>query len=240
MNIVYEPKGRAREYAALAANLYKGCTHGCRYCYGAKMPWVNPEKYLTQASPKEDTTAKLKKDMKKLRGDDREILLSFTGDVYQPVEMDLTLTRQALEVLRENNLRFTLLTKGGTRAVRDFDLMEGYDKARFGTTLIFLDQTKVDEWEPGAATVEDRIKAIEEAHGRGIPTWVSLEPVIDPEEAMAVIRALHPIVGSWKVGKVNYTKLPEPVDWIRFREDVKDLLESKGAGYYLKNSLTQL
>ena len=33
MNVIYEPKGRAREYSELACNLYRGCTHGCRYCY---------------------------------------------------------------------------------------------------------------------------------------------------------------------------------------------------------------
>lgn len=33
MNVVYEPRGRAREYSELAYNLYRGCTHGCRYCY---------------------------------------------------------------------------------------------------------------------------------------------------------------------------------------------------------------
>lgn len=33
MRIIYEPKGRAREYANLAANLYSGCIHGCVYCY---------------------------------------------------------------------------------------------------------------------------------------------------------------------------------------------------------------
>ena len=42
MKIIYEPKGKALEYAPLACNLYKGCPHGCRYCYGPTLP--NPAK----------------------------------------------------------------------------------------------------------------------------------------------------------------------------------------------------
>jgi hypothetical protein len=74
---------------------------------------------------------------------------------------------------------------------------------------------------------------------RGIKTWVSLEPVIDPDQALQVIRELHSIVGHWKVGKINYQKDIE-VDWIAFREEVKALLDRLGADYYLKKSLTNL
>lgn len=35
MGVIYEPKGKAREYCELAVNLYRGCGHGCLYCYGA-------------------------------------------------------------------------------------------------------------------------------------------------------------------------------------------------------------
>lgn len=88
--------------------------------------------------------------------------MSFQGDVYQHTEMDLGLTRQALEILRTQNLPFTVLTKGGTRATRDFDLLEGY-QARFGTSLVFLEQVDASEYEPGAALIGARIEAIEQA-----------------------------------------------------------------------------
>lgn len=239
MNVIYEPSGKAKEYADLSVNLYKGCTHVCKYCFGAKTPWVPAEDYYKSANPKKDVIFKLQRDCRKLNGDIPEILLSFIGDVYQHAEMDLGLTRQAIKILIENNLSFTLLTKGGNRAVRDFDLLEGYDRGRFGTTLIFMDQAHADYWEPGAAPIKDRIKTIREAHDREIKTWVSLEPVIDPDQALQVIRELHPIVGHWKVGKINYQKDVD-VDWIAFREEVRALLDDLGADYYLKKSLTEL
>jgi DNA repair photolyase len=152
--------------------------------------------------------------------------------------MELGVTRQAIEVLMRHDLSFTILTKGGTRAVKDFDLLKSYDKARFGTSLVFTSQKDADEWEPGATPVNDRALAIEEANGCGIPTWVSLEPVIDPEQALTLIEHLHPIVDHWKIGKLNYKDLP--VDWIKFRKEVKSLCDSLGADYYLKNSLTKL
>ena len=238
MDIIYTPKGRAKEYADLAINIYKGCTHGCKYCFGAKLPWIPADEYYKAADPKANIIQRLLKDVKKINDDCPEILLSFTGDVYQPIEIDLKLTREVIKILIDHNLPFTILTKGGLRAVRDFDLLKGYDRARFGSTLVFMDQKFANEWEPHAPSVISRIAAIQKAHKLGIPTWISLEPVIDPEQAFMVIKELYPIVSHWKVGKINYHKVK--VDWKKFRDEVTDLLESLGASFYLKKSLTEL
>jgi DNA repair photolyase len=238
MGIIYEPRGAAREYAPLAANPYQSCSHGCKYCYVPPALKRKRESYYNEVRLKKNWQEDLKKDAAKLNGDGREILLSFVGDPYQPAEMELGVTRRVIQILMDKGLKFTILTKGGTRAVRDFDLLADYGKARFGTTLVFTNQRDADEWEPGAAPVSDRIKAIIEAHNMGIKTWVSLEPVIIPHQALSLIEALQPFVDHWKIGKLNYKKLP--VDWIQFREDVIELLESLGADYYLKTSLTKL
>jgi len=75
----------------------------------------------------------------------------------------------------------------------------------------------------------------------GIPTWISIEPVIIPDQALQLIRDLHPIVDHWKIGKINYNKeIENSINWITFREKIKALLESIGADYYLKKSLTEL
>jgi DNA repair photolyase len=237
--IIYEPTGPAREYAALACNIYKGCEHACRYCFGKRR--LSPSgkvDYDTSPNPKAYFMEKLRYKAEKMNLlETPEILLSFLGDVYQPAEMDLMLTRGALCTLIANQLPFTILTKGGTRACRDFDLL-GQGKARFGTSLIFMDQKHADYWEPGAAPIKDRIKAIQEAHERKIPTWVSLEPVIEPGEAIKVVRELHPIVRHWKIGKINHhAEIERRHNWIQFREQVQLLLEDVHADYYFKKSL---
>lgn len=243
LNLIYEPTGRAREYAPLAINIYNGCTHACLYCYGAKSrEEMGVIDYRKRAKPKAGIVKKLERDIKVVKkhfgNKVPEVLLSFLGDPYQPAELELKLTRSAIEVLIEHNLPFTILTKGGTRAVRDFDLLETYSRCSFGTTLVFVKNKDTSYWEPGAASPLDRVYAIQKAKLRGIKTWVSLEPVINPEQALEVIRRLHSIVDHWKVGKVNHMpELEAAVDWWKFTKELKALLKEGKADYYLKHSL---
>ena len=241
MRIIYKPKGKAKEYAKFAINIYNGCTHNCRYCYLTRGYGEKQEKYYEAANPTEDIINRLTQELINLNSHIPEILLSFQGDVYQPDEMKLCLTRQVIVKLVENDLPFTTLTKGGTRATRDFDLLRSFPKARFGTSIVFINQSDADYWEPGAATISNRIAAIEQAHGMGIKTWISLEPVIDPAQAIQIIKELHTIVDHWKIGKINHHKdLESEVDWVQFKTQTTTLLNSLGADYYLKKSLTNL
>jgi DNA repair photolyase len=212
------------------------------YCYGPLAAHKKKDDYHRGISLRKNALAKLAKDAALLscKQDDREILLSFLSDPYTPEDQTTQLTRQALQILVNHDLRFTPLTKGGTRATRDFDLLADHNKARFGTSLVFWNQTEASEWEPNAATIKDRIKAIERAHDLHIPTWVSLEPVVFPEQAIRLVKELNPIVTHWKVGKLNYAKPPTPVDWLYFREEIKALFESLGADYFFKKSLSDL
>ena len=239
--MIYTPKGRAREFADLALNIYKGCTHSCKYCFNAGSPWA--KQYFKSANPKKNIIARLRRDCTKLAlsGSASEILISFVGDPYQPAELGLGITRRVIQTLIEFDLPFTILTKGGLRACRDFDLLQPYPKARFGVSLVFWDQQQADRWEPNAAPIAERVTSLALAHARGIPTWVSLEPVIDPEEAIKVVRNLHEWVGHWKIGNINhFPKLESRVDWYTFRQHITDLLDDLGADYYLKKSLTTI
>ena len=155
--------------------------------------------------------------------------------------MKLQITRQIINILIENNLRFTILTKGGTQAVRDFDLLEKYSKCSFGTSLSFIHQKFANEWELNAPIIEDRIEAIRVAHERGIKTWVSLEPVIDPDEAFQTLAFLHRWVDFWWIGKLNgWPETEAKVDWVDFKKKVKEFMEAVGGNYRLKKSLTEL
>ena len=122
-------------------------------------------------------------------------------------------------------------------AACDFDLLKQYG-FQFGTTLVFTSERLRSYWEPNAATVVSRIEAIRRAHDLGIYTWVSVEPVIDPHEAMSVIEKLYDVVDFWKIGKLNHMRKVEAlVDWHMFYENVTALLESFRAKYYIKNDL---
>ena len=228
MSVIYEPKGAAREYSELACNLYIGCEHGCKYCY---VPGIPPYKYKpnprdtfhSKSEPRKDILKLVEKDASKLKGTEKEILLCFTCDPYQ-VGRDNSVTTQALEIFRFYGLNIQILTKGGKAAIMDFPLMQSMG-AKFATTLCFTDDVTRQEWEPKAASVADRIESIKYAHFMGIDTWVSIEPVIDPAQALQLIESLSNEVDFWKVGKLNH--VTNDTDWGQFYRDVTKLLEGK-------------
>ena len=222
MKPIYEPSGRAREYSPLALNLFTGCDRGCTYCYNKKTPWVKED--FEKPKLRKGVLDALKKQATTMKGDKREILMSFTCDPY-PANTDLhTHTREALDILIYNGLTATILTKGGTDAVKDFDLlkMAGF---KFGTTLTVNRETDADAWELFAASVSDRMTAIKTAHDLGIKTWVSLEPVIFASQALEIIADMRDYVDFWKIGKLNYyPAISDKVNWKEFLHDVSLLL----------------
>jgi DNA repair photolyase len=238
MNVVYEPKGRAREYSELACNLYRGCTHGCRYCFAPACMRTTGEKWHGQAEPRPNVIKNLEKDAAKLRGDARRVLFCFLSDPYQPVEREERLTRQALQIVAKYGLNSQVLTKGCADLIHeDLGLMKDAH-TQLGITLCFTDDALRQSWEPHASTVEERLTVLKTAHQAGIFTWVSLEPVINPAQALEVIRMAYPYVNFWKVGKLNHMKeYEQAVNWRKFLSDVEFLLSKVNAKYYIKNDL---
>jgi len=163
-------------------------------------------------------------------------LLCFTSDPYQPAEEEYGLTRQAIEVLIEHDIPFQVLTKGGLRATRDFDLLQT-SGGWFATSLVFLDDADRAYWEPRAASVQSRVDAIQQAHDLAIRTWGSVEPVIDPCQALNLIRELTPIVDGWKVGRLNHHPLAKSIDWRAFATELVEVLEVAGRECQVKHSL---
>jgi DNA repair photolyase len=100
-----------------------------------------------------------------------------------------------------------------------------------------MNQEKSLKFEPHAALPIERFLALEEAHDRGIETWVSLEPVIDPSETLYIINRTHSYVDSYKIGKLNYRPEAKKVDWTKFVREAVNLLESYNKKYYIKKSL---
>jgi DNA repair photolyase len=238
MKVVYEPKGRAREYSELACNLYMGCTHGCRYCYAPACMRTTNEKWHKSVAPRQKVIEYFEKDAVKLRGDKRRILFSFLSDPYQPLEREEHLTRQALEIVHKYGLKSQILTKGSAELIEeDMALMKKAD-THLGVTLSFFDDHSRQEWEPNASSVSDRLAILKQAHQSGIFTWVSLEPVIDPEQALAVIKTAHKYVRFWKVGKLNHMKEHEcKVNWTEFLLNTEKLFKKYNASYYIKHDL---
>lgn len=239
MYVVYEPKGRALEYSELACNLYMGCPHGCKYCFAPGCMRKTAVQWHSSTTPRKNVISLLEKDAKTMwKKDSRKILFSFLSDPYQPMEREEHLTRQALEIVYRYGLKSQVLTKGVAELIsEDMPLMKSAG-TELGITLCFTDDNLRQIWEPEAASVNDRMAVVREAHRLGIYTWISLEPVLDPQQALEVIEMLHPYVNFWKVGKLNHMKEVEAtIDWYQFRQDAESLLQKCGASYYLKEDL---
>ena len=238
MSVLYEPRGRAREYAPLAANLYSGCSHGCLYWYAPSALRRKRDEFHSQAKPRSNILKMLESDCRKMNGckqNSDRVLLCFTTDPYQPIEDEHQITRKAIQILHQYKFSVQILTKAGMRAARDFDLLTKKDA--FATTMTFLDDERSLKWEPRAALPGDRMVAIKKAKGMGIPTWVSLEPVIDPDQALEIIGQTHEYVDLFKVGPLNYRPEAKEIDWKKFGYEVIELLEKLGKKYYIKQDL---
>ena len=257
---IYTPKGRAREYAALACNVYRGCDHGCTYCYAPSATRRSRKDFQNVTTRGPDFLRRVERDAAKYAaaGVTGQVLLCFTGDAYCNLDVSEQITRRVIRVLHAHGLSFQVLTKGGSRALRDLDLYRPGDA--FATTLTFApdflgggDETRSQTFEPGAASPANRIATIEKFHRAGVPTWVSLEPVLDPTEALTLIEVARPFVDLFKVGTLNYHPLAKSIDWRRFGQNAIALLKSLGytrikadqasecnsanKGYYVKRDL---
>ena len=134
MSIIYKPTGRAAEYAEYAANLYSGCSHKCKYCYAPVALRRSKEEFHATPKPRTKILESLEADCKKMNP--CSVLFSFTTDPYQPIEEECGVTRQGIQILKKYGFAVEILTKGGIRAAKDFDLLDERDA--FATTLTFL------------------------------------------------------------------------------------------------------
>lgn len=233
MKTIYEPQGKAREYSALALNVYNNCKHGCAYCFAARISRKTPREFAQNIKGRE-LFRDLEKDAPAYRG--REVLLCFMSDPYQPFEESGNYTGRALEILVRHGVRPVILTKSGGLATRDFELLR-CGSGRYGATLTMDNAADSQEFEPGAAFPDERMRTLEAAHAYGIPTWVSMEPVIDPAQTLNLIRETAGFVDLYKVGRWNYDKRANAIDWKAFGEEAVALLTALGKPYYVKHDL---
>jgi DNA repair photolyase len=236
-SIIYAPAGQAGEYAPLATNPYRGCGHGCAYCYVPLVTKQPRPEFDAGAVPRADVAKRLIADARKYQaaGITEQVLLSFTTDPYHPGETRLT--RETLEILVEHGLAFCTLTKGGTRTVRDLDLFRP-ERDAFASTLTSLDDRFSRKWERGAADPADRIEALRYFHDAGIFTWVSLEPTLDVEASLAIIDATHRFVDLYKVGRANYLKeITRTTDWRDYTQRMIEKLNQLEKRHYIKRDL---
>ena len=241
--VIYEPKGSAKEYADLALNLYIGCNHSCKYCFVPGVCKMNREDFNTLVASKKDIIERLKRDLRLIEKNEEfpkvPVLMSFTSDPYQFLEEELKLTRTAIKLLNSFDFPARILTKGNKLVQRDFDVLSDFKKNEFGITLVMLNEDLQKEWEPFAASPKQRIENLRRAKKRNIKTWLSLEPIIDLQEALDVIDNTYEFTDFYGVGKLNYNKHQKTINWKEVKEKVEEKLNQYSKKYMIHKSLEE-
>jgi len=179
-------------------NPYRGCEHGCIYCYARPtheyLSFSAGLDFETKILVKEDAPALLRKQLMSPRWEPQAVGMSGVTDCYQPVERQLQITRRCLEVFAQFRSPVGIVTKS-TLVTRDADLLA--ELAKYDAAAVFVSVTTLDPdlarlMEPRAATPAARLRAIRELRAAGVPVGVMVAPVIpglNDHEAPAILRA---------------------------------------------------
>jgi DNA repair photolyase len=167
-----------------SVNPYRGCEHGCIYCYARPtheyLGFSAGLDFETKILVKEDAPELLRREFSSPSWKPQVVAVSGVTDSYQPVERRLELTRRCLEVFLEFRNPVVIITKNHL-VTRDADLLS--ELARFDAAAVFLSVTTLDDslrrnLEPRTSHPNRRLAAIEALARTGVPMGVLVAPVI--------------------------------------------------------------
>lgn len=168
----------------VSLNPYRGCEHGCIYCYARPtheyLGFSAGLDFETKILVKEDAAELLRAELSSPRWTPQTIVLSGVTDPYQPVERRLRITRRCLQVLAEFRNPVAVVTKSHL-VTRDIDLLgelASWRAASVGVSITTLDTDIQRVMEPRACTPARRLLAIRQLAEAGVPVGVMAAPVI--------------------------------------------------------------
>ena len=179
-------------------NPYRGCEHGCIYCYARPyheyLGFSAGLDFETKIVVKENAPELLRRELSSPKWKPQVLAMSGVTDPYQPIERRLKLTRRCLEVLAEFRNPVGIVTKNYL-VTRDIDLLG--ELARHDAAVVFVSVTTLDNelarvMEPRTAQPAARLRTIAELAKAGVPTGAMVAPVIPgltDHELPAIVKA---------------------------------------------------
>lgn len=208
-------------------NPYRGCEHGCIYCY------ARPNHSLIGLSPGQDFESKLfaktnaaallRSELAAPNYQCSPINIGSVTDAYQPIEREFAITRQLLEVLESCQHPVSLITKSSL-IERDIDLLSAMARRKLVSVYISvttLDAALAAHWEPRAAAPWRRIEAIRRLSEAGIPVGVMVAPIVpfindpDIENVLQQARAAGARSAHYTVLRLPYELKEVFVAWLQ-------------------------
>ena len=198
-------------------NPYRGCEHGCVYCYArpshaflGHSPGLDFE---TKLYAKPQAAKLLTQELANPRYQPQTIALGTNTDPYQPIERERRITRSLLEVLKEARHPVAIVTKSAL-VTRDIDILCVMAKdglAKVAISITTLDRHLARRMEPRAATPMRRLEAVRLLAEAGIPTAVMVAPIIPALNDSEIERILEAARDAG-AGEAGYVALRLPLE----------------------------
>ena len=162
-------------------NCYRGCVHGCTYCFARQyheyLGYGAGTDFETKIVVKPNAPKILREELKKSRTKMPHIDFSFATDPYLPLEANYELTRQCLQICAEFGVPVGVITKSPL-VTRDIDVLSKLNNIFVCFSLPFLTKEKSNPFEPYTPVPEARFRAMETIANAGIPVGIGIAPVI--------------------------------------------------------------
>lgn len=167
-----------------SVNPYRGCHHGCAYCYARPthqyLDWGAGSDFESKIVVKINAPELLRKKLSSKNWDFGYISFSGVTDCYQPLEATYQITRRCLEVCRDFSNPVGIITKGAL-VQRDAELIAAIQQCAGATVYLsipFDDADMARKLEPWVSTPERRYQTLTVLNRVGVPVGVSISPVI--------------------------------------------------------------
>jgi DNA repair photolyase len=167
-----------------SVNPYRGCEHGCIYCYARPsheyLGFSAGLDFESKIMVKTDAPELLAEELQSPRWKPQTVVMSGVTDPYQPVERKLRITRRCLEVLAKFRNPVAIITKNRL-VTRDVDLLRelaSFDAVAVNISVTSLDSSLQRVLEPRTSLPNARLEAVSALRNAGIPVGVMVAPII--------------------------------------------------------------
>ena len=210
-------------------NPYRGCTHGCHYCfarrYHTQFELGVGDEFSSVILVKKNFVEVLRRELDSPSWKREHVAFGTATDPYQPIEGYYKLTRRSLEALASARTPVGLITKG-PMAVRDKDVLSELSKQARCTVYFSVPTVDEDAWrmlEPGTAHPLQRLRAVRELNDAGVTAGVLMAPIVPgltshPAKLEKTIRAIADHGAAFMGANVLYLKEGTRIHFMNFLE----------------------